>query len=280
MVDELSWISPYGGLGDALMLAGVLKQVTEHFPGRQFNLVTRTKYPLFFKGHPAIYRIGHPPADAQIIRTDYWSTPEYQTSQWRGYQVLAHLFGLPTPIEETLYVPLKFQDDPLLVAQLPVGRFRVAISPSTDSIRKQWPIAQWVQLVARLTAEGIAVFQLGRRSDLYIRGTSSFLGVTSPQQAVSLLRHADVVVTQDSFFMHAAYLLAIPTVVIWGGTRAQTYGYSTHRHLEPARTCGTPQGCVEAGGVYHEVCPHGDAFCMNSVSITAVLDSVIDQLKK
>lgn len=279
MADELSWISPYGGLGDALMLAGVLKQVTEHFPGRQFHLITRTKYPLFFTSHPAIDRIGHPPADATIIRTDYWSTPEYRSGEWRGYQVLAHIFGLPTPVEETLYVPWEFRDDRLLVSQLPTGRYRVAIAPSTDSVRKQWPTAQWVQLVAKLKAEGIAVFQLGRRSDPYIRGAHSFLGMTSPQQAVNLLRHADVVVAQDSFFMHAAHLLAIPAVVLWGGTRSKTYGYSTQKHLESVRTCETTQGCVEAGGVYHEICPHGEAFCMKAIAVDAVFSRVMDQLK-
>lgn len=279
MADELSWISPYGGLGDALMLAGVLKQVTEHFPGRRFHLITRTKYPPFFTGHPAIARIGHPPADATVIRTDYWSTPEYRSGSWRGYQVLARIFGLPTPVKETLYVPWEFQDDPLLVAQLPTGRYRVAIAPSTDSVRKQWPAEQWAQLVAKLKTEGIAVFQLGRRTDPYIRGASSFLGMTSPQQAVNLLRHADLVVAQDSFFMHAAHLLAIPAVVLWGGTRARTYGYVTQHHLEPIRTCETPQGCVEAGGVYHELCPHGEAFCMKAIAVDAVFDRVMDPLK-
>ena len=67
---QKSWINPIGGLGDTLMLSGVLKQVHDREPDKQFNLVRRSGYMSLLKGHPAIRHIGHPPADARLIRTE------------------------------------------------------------------------------------------------------------------------------------------------------------------------------------------------------------------
>ena len=63
---SLPWINPVGGYGDMLMVAGVLKQVTEGDPSRRFNMVRRTRYVNFFKGHESIVKFGYPGKDEQI----------------------------------------------------------------------------------------------------------------------------------------------------------------------------------------------------------------------
>ena len=57
--NEFVWIDPVGGLGDTLMISGVLKRAIEAEPARKFNLVARTKYGPILKGHPSIAHIGH-----------------------------------------------------------------------------------------------------------------------------------------------------------------------------------------------------------------------------
>ncbi|MEI6261528.1 MAG: glycosyltransferase family 9 protein [Deltaproteobacteria bacterium] len=268
------WISPCGGLGDTLMLSGVLKHVIDRNHSKQFNLVTRTKYPPILSGHPAIKKIGHPPKDAVFIHSDYWNTPEYKLEHWRAYQALAYRFGLDTPIEEILYVPWELiENDPVLMARLPSGKIRIAISPSSDSPRKQWPLSNWEKISDMLNREGAVVVQFGKRSDSYIRGAYSFLGITSPRQAIMLLRHFDVFLGQDSLFMHAAHLHNIPAVVMWGGTDSKVYGYDGQLHLSALRHCSYPQGCLGCLP-YEDHCPYPDIFCMDGIKVDEVFECI------
>ncbi|MBU1570345.1 MAG: hypothetical protein KKE00_07495, partial [Proteobacteria bacterium] len=101
----ISWINPLGGMGDTLMVSGVLKLVIENDPLRRFNLIRRTSYLSILKGHPAIAEIGYAPQDAMIMGTDYWSKEELGPNNQRAFQILARMFGLPSPIEERLYLP-------------------------------------------------------------------------------------------------------------------------------------------------------------------------------
>jgi ADP-heptose:LPS heptosyltransferase len=278
MASDNPWISPYGGLGDALMLSGVLKQVIDRHPEKRFNLITRTKYGHLLSGHAAIDMVGHPPDSAVVIHADYWSTEEYTQKGGRAYQVLASLFGLPTPIVELLHVPWEYEDDPFLMSLLPPGGRKIAISPSTDSPKKQWPIAKFEELTAQLVHEGSVVCQFGRMNDPYVRGSHSLLGLTSPRQAISLLRHFDCVITQDSFFMHAAHLLNIPAVVMWGGTCSKVYGYAGQHHLSPVRKCSYGQGCIMEAteSPYADICRDEDGFCMQDIAVEDVMGAVQD----
>lgn len=271
-MDNEIWISPYGGLGDTLMLSGVLKHLIEHNPQQQYNLITRTKYPPMLNGHPAIKHIGHPPKDAIVIHADYWNSQEYK-SGWRAYQSLAHRFGLPTPIAETLYLSGELIDEPILTAQLPKTKIKIAICPTTDSPRKQWPLLNWEQLVAKLKQNGIGVIQLGKRTDPYIRGAYSFLGLTSPRQAMSLLHQCDLLIGLDSFFMHVAHLFNMPAVILWGGTHADIYGYAEQIHLSAVRQCTQPRGCLGTVA-YTELCPLTDSFCMVDINVEDVWSKV------
>jgi hypothetical protein len=99
------WINPVGGLGDMLMLSSVLKLVHDTDPARRFNLIRRTNYLTFLKGHPAIAEVGHPRQDDTVLRSDYWSIEELGAGPQRAFQVLARHYGLQTPVEEQLYIP-------------------------------------------------------------------------------------------------------------------------------------------------------------------------------
>jgi len=205
------------------MISGVLKQFAERYPAQKLNLVERTKYRHLLEGHPAIGRIGHPPEGASFISTNYWAHDDYRRGE-RAYQVLAHIFGLDPPVEERFYVPWEMTDDARLMGVIPWQRLNVLVCQSSDSPRKQMGTANGEGLVARLKARGLRVVQAGRTGDRYIRGAHSLLGLTTPRQLISLLRHFDIVVTADNFLMHAAHLCGIPAVVLWGPTDHRVYG--------------------------------------------------------
>ena len=204
------WINPVGGLGDTLMMSGVLKAVVDLQPQVKFNLVERAKYRHILEGHPAINRIGHPPPDAKFMATNYWDQPEYRVAGERAYQVMAHMFGLPTPVEERLYVPWEIEPDTALTRLIPWKRANVLICQSSNSPRKQMSIGNWEKLVAMLALDGIGVVQIGRLDDRYVRGAHSMLGLTTPRQAIGLIPRFDAVVTSDNFILHAAAFVSCP----------------------------------------------------------------------
>ena len=275
------WIDPVGGLGDALMVSGVLKQVVERDPSRRFDLVERTKYRHILEGHPAIGRIGHPPAGARFLTTNYWDHDDYRQHGNKAYQVLARLFGLETPIDERLYVPWEFEDDPVLMRAIPWKPRNVLISQSSDSPRKQMVAREWELLVEKLNGEGIGVVQVGKSRDRYVRGAFSLLGLTTPRQAISMVRHFDVVVTSDNFIMHATHHCGVPAIVLWGPTDHRVYGYSNQIHLQAELDCGNPHGCIGPGrgNVYQDDCPEGAGHCMNRFHVDTIFGSIASLLK-
>ncbi|MEE9213743.1 MAG: SPASM domain-containing protein [Thermodesulfobacteriota bacterium] len=279
---DLTWINPIGGLGDTLMISGVLKQVSEKHPSRKFNLVARTKYRPLLEGHPAITHIGHPPPEARFISTNYWNHKDYLLPEKRAYQILARIFGLKTPVKERLYVPWELHDDPVLMRLIPWKQHNVLICQSSDSPRKQMGIERWESLVAMLNKDKIGIVQAGKMKDRYVRGTYSLLGLTTPRHLISILRHFDAIVTADSFIMHAAHLCGVPAVVLWGPTDYRVYGYSKQIHLQAKIDCEYPGGCIRTdhGNLYHIDCPKGPAHCVDTLQLETIYNSVKNLLKK
>jgi len=275
--NNIIWINPVGGLGDTLMLSGILKQVVEADTSKKFNLIVRTKYPPILKEHPAIAHIGHPPPSANIINTDYWNSEDYGRPGQRAYQILARMFGLKTPAEELLYVPWEFEEDPTLWELVPLGMQKVLICSSSHSPRKQMGIEKWESLVDKFRKDGIKVVQVGEKSDRYIRGAYSLLGLTSPRQLISLIQHFDAVVTSDNFLMHASHLCDVPAVVLWGATDHRVYGYAEQVHLQASPNCDSANLCIGPGQghLYGTECPEGStAHCMNQLKVKDVYEAL------
>jgi ADP-heptose:LPS heptosyltransferase len=213
--DDACWINPVGGLGDALMLSGVLKLVKDANPGVRHRCVRRSNYLHILSGHPAIELFGFPPPDARILTTDYWSHEKLGPGNQRAFQILARKFGLVTPVEEQLYLPLPSGPKADLVSCIPWGKINVIIAPASDSPRKMMPDSIWEKIAGALKKRGASVFQVGKTGERHINGTYSLIGLSSPRQLIDLVGRADAVVTVDNFVMHAAHLKKVFTVAVW-----------------------------------------------------------------
>jgi ADP-heptose:LPS heptosyltransferase len=276
MASDALWINPIGGIGDMLMLSGVLKQVVDKDAARRFNLIRRSGYDTVLGGHPAIAHIGFVPKGERVVRVDYWSMEKLGPGLQRPMQVLARGFGLPTPIEERLWVPGELEADPLLDKVLPKGTL-VAIAPSSDSPRKVLKLALWERIVALLRADGLNVIQLGRERDPYVRGAHSLLGLTTPRQAMAMLKRCQLFIGPDSFLAHAAHLTGTKAVVMWGATHHLVYGYPEQTHLQLPKACGLEplDDCIGpvrnvGGKLYGTTCPHGDLHCVDQLDPATV----------
>ena len=143
-------------------------------------------------------------------------------------------------------------------------------------------IDKWESLVELLHNDGIGVVQLGKRTDRYVRGAYSLLGLTTPRQMISLLRLFDAVVTVDNLVMHAAHLWELPTLVLWGPTDHRVYGYAEQVHLQAKLDCEYGEGCVGPGhaAIYQTACLKGDAQCMRTFNLETVHGAIRNLLDK
>ncbi len=275
------WINPIGGLGDTLMLSGVLKQVHDRNSQTRFNLVRRKKYTAILNGHPAIAGIGHPPEEAEIIKTDYWTMEKLGEGKQRAYQVLARSFGLEPPVKEELYFPDSADNDSLINDIIPWKEKNILISPSSESPRKEMPPALWHEVVRQLTEHDCLVIQVGKRDELHIRNTYSLIGLTTPRQLIRLISKLDLVITVDNFIMHIAHMVGTPALVIWGPTEKKVYGYPGHIPVEaPVDHCHLINECLgpDYPQHYHVPCPLGKDHCMHRVSPKEIYKKAINIL--
>jgi len=268
------------------MLSGVLKAVYDQDPSVRYNLLRRTTYGTFLKGHPAIACIGHPPRGAEVKRVDYWSMEELGPGAQRPFQILARGFGLATPVEERLYIPGEPPADPILEELLPSDRPIVAVAPTSESPRKVVRTELWHRAIDPLLRDGMFVVQLGRMSDQHIRNTYSLRGLTTPMQAIGLLRRCAVVLCVDSFIMHAAHYVSTPAVVLWGPTHHDIYGWPGHQHIQAAKSCGLSdyEDCIgpkhnEGGKLYGSSCPEGPKHCMDLIKPQSIYRAARKVLK-
>lgn len=264
-----------------LMVSGVLRQALEQDPQKRFNLVQRTRYRTIFEQHEAIAHIGFPREGDHILRVDYWSMEKLGADIQRPYQILARGFGLPTPIEEKLYLAGVPQETEIS-KNLPWKDLNIVISPTSDSPRKMMRFEIWHQLVDMLQTDGAFVFQPGLLRELQVRNAYSVRGMTTPQEMVALLRRCDLVVTHDNFLMHAAKLASVPAVVVWGPTWHQMYGYEEHFHLQAEPSCGlqVEMGCIhckdsaEDGSKYGTTCTEGPRHCVDTIGAVRIYETV------
>lgn len=279
--DVEKWINPVGGLGDTLMLSGVLKLLHDKDPSVKFHLARRTRYASILNGHPAIAGTGHPPKDAQVLPSDYWAKEELGGGSQRAFQILARMFGLETPVEEKLYLPMEPVDDPILYKYIPWKEKNVLIAPTSESPRKMMHPMVWHHITERLVEQGVNVMQSGRIQELRIKGAYSLLGITTPRQLVALLRKCQLVITSDNFVMHAAHLAGVPAVVVWGPTDHHTYGYADQTHLQASLDhCHLRNECLGVGfsANYPTPCPLGEHHCMNKIPVEDILYAVSQKL--
>jgi ADP-heptose:LPS heptosyltransferase len=278
------WINPVGSYGDMLMLSGVLKQCMDSNPRQRFCLVRRAIYTDLLNGHPAIKEVGYPPKNASVITTDYWLKEKPGTDNNRPYQILARLFGLQTPVIENLYLPGKNDEDKLLLDFIPSDDKKIAvIAPTSMTPRKMMGPLIWQDITERLRNRGIMVIQVGHKDDIYIKGSYSLLGLTTPRQLITLMIKSNVIISVDNFIMYVAHLICKPAIIIWGPTNSKVYGYAEQIHIQcPTNHCEFRNKCLgpEFSANASSPCPLKDKHCMSLVSIDTIIENTFDIFSK
>lgn len=140
---------------------------------------------------------------------------------------------------------LYFQPDELAMAA--VHSLDVVIEPNLKgnaSPNKDWGFDRWAALAARLTREGLRVTQLGPAGTRLVPG-AQHVQTGNFRRAAAVLARARAAVLSEGGLHHAAAVVNVPAVVIYGGyiSPRQT-GYDMHVNLfTGGEPCGWRVGC-------------------------------------
>lgn len=162
------------------------------------------------------------------------------------------------------------------------GEIMVGINPSaTFGPAKQWFADRYARLadrVAALTAGRVLIFggpadaQLGLRiAKMMQHPVINLAGKTKLREAMALINHCRLFISNDSGLMHVAAALGVPVLAIFGSTDPVATGpWSTAARVVrvslPCSPCKKPQ------------CPEGHLQCMDQIEVGMVLKVVREML--
>lgn len=151
----------------------------------------------------------------------------------------------------------------------------VCLNPAGGWRTKQWALERYAALGHRLATEtGARCLLLGAGEGLSrVRGLAEALGPravdlsgeTTPDVAMAALAQASLVVSDDSGLMHLAWTQGVPTVAIFGASRA------TWCRPKGERTDGFYSEDLACGACMRARCGRGDLHCLDRVSVDDVL---------
>lgn len=163
----------------------------------------------------------------------------------------------------------------------------ILIHPGPSWTVKEWPLAEWTELISRLRAEGftnIAQLGVGRYMNFgqvavgNIPGTVSLVDQLSVEDCFAAIAQARLFIGIDSGLLHIAACTRTPAVAMWGLTSPQNfYTADFRKHFVVSDVpC---QGCYHRRPRVDWVtgCPE-NIRCMTTLSVEKVLAACLSQL--
>lgn len=122
----------------------------------------------------------------------------------------------------------------------------ILIQPFVSYWNKMIDSPKYHAIINKLRTLGGSIIQIGGPvgDHMIHKDVINYVGKTSLEQSLALLKCADVLVSGDSFLQHAAAHLKTPTVVMWCGTNPSDFGYPffTNIHYPDIVTCQSKCG--------------------------------------
>jgi ADP-heptose:LPS heptosyltransferase len=196
--------------------------------------------------------------------------------------------GVPTPAHE---IPVTFSDSMSGTARRILseegwdGSTRLVVfNPAGLWRTRNWPLSNYVELYRLWSRrEPLRVLVLGtarvKEKGAFIGRESgseviNLAGRTTAGEAFAILRHAAIIVTEDSGLMHMAWAAGVPIVALFGSSRSDWSAPQGERAVcmdSSDLECGC---CMEAD------CRFGDVHCLTRHSPHDVLEAALGLLRR
>ena len=266
---RLSVIDQFGTPGDTLLTATICRHIKTRFPRIRINCVTRN--PSLLEIDPHLASINGPET---LFRLNFF----YQRPEGPPENILRPTLQRVGIHEYDYRARVYLRPEELAAGERRLAELPkpiVAFNVMSRERVKIWPEEYWRAILFDLRQHGSLV-QLGDDREPHFDGVTRFAGTLSLRESMAVLAHADLHLGPDSFLMHAANGLDVPSVIIFGGSRLPaSLGYSGNINLETRIECS---GCwidISNG----QTCPH-DIKCMRMIAPETVYQSAVDVLGK
>ena len=264
MIDRL------GAPGDALITANVIRCLKERYPKLKINCIT--PHPELIGLDPNIDTINQPETFYSFDST-YW---ELIVRKEKSQNIIEHNM-LRLGIDKYEYkAAFYLSEEEKVWAKQEANQFDkpiLAICTKSKEPVKNWPEANWLELIQNLKAK-FSIIQLGDDKEPLFDGTHRYAGKLSMRETAAVLSKANYFTGPDTLLMHIANGLNVPSTIIFGGSRpVACFGYSVNVNLKSAPQCSP---CWIHQG--YESCGH-DFMCMTAISVEEVIAPLIPSLR-
>jgi ADP-heptose:LPS heptosyltransferase len=177
---------------------------------------------------------------------------------------IREFLGVTTPLARPL---VKIASEDQIWAAKTVkelGSPLVLLFPQVVWKTREWPASYWVELAWNLKENGCAVHVLFAGEDARFKNTPSFQWNAPFRQIAALMRHAALVIGNDSFPVHLAGTVGVPTLALMGPTRSTVFSHMpeveclsssldcTGCHFQPPFRAACDQGCMSLYRLFPE----------------------------
>ena len=165
----------------------------------------------------------------------------------------------------------------------------IAIAPGSIWATKRWPEQYFAGVAATALRHGLAVVLLGGPDDrvlnnrIYTSAITQALnpktpildlsGKTNLRESYAVIKHADVVVSNDSAPMHMAVAADVPVVAVFCSTVPE-FGFAPRGERDVVLEVSQKLECRPCGMHGHPSCPEGHFHCGTLVTVESVMEEV------
>lgn len=166
-------------------------------------------------------------------------------------------------------------------------RLTLGIAPGASFATKRWPVENYAQVAKRAADElGVQIMLLGNAADAELthsiahkieHSVYDLAGRLTLMESACALRHANLMLTNDTGLMHLATALKIPTIAIFGPTVKELGFFPIPPHASVIeRTKLSCRPCTHTG---RNKCPRKHFKCMREIRPEQVFEEVTAAVK-
>lgn len=260
----------FGSPGDTLMTAIFCREIKERYPRLKLNCLTRN--PSLLTHDPYIDTINRP-KNWLTIPFWYLGLVNSKDAKTNALKPCMDELGI---FDYNFHARVYLTEDEVGAAKrrlAPQTRPIITINVMSREMVKVWPIENWRILIGHLL-QFASVVQLGDNTEPQMEGVLNLGGQLSMRESMAVLTQSSVHIGPDSFLMHAANGVDVPSVIIFGGSRTPALsGYAENVNLYVDIEC-SPCWLHDSRG---DKCPFA-VKCMPMVTPEMVLAAVKTQL--
>ena len=238
----------------------------------------RTSILLWLAGIP--YRIGCKDANLPYLYHETRSRNFSDHDVIRNLSILKGELDLSSfDMEMRLFAPTKDEIHPDIQKKIDSSKSYAVLAPGSVWNTKMWFTEGFRSVAVFLLKQGYRVVLVGAKSDEAVckavaqdLDVINFAGRTDISEAMYIVKHAKLVVCNDSMTLHMASAFKIPTVTVFCAT-SPGFGYGPWKnnaivvekqdlHCKPCRPHGS------------EKCPEGTDACMRDLSPDEVIKAI------